>query len=217
MALFSAGEEAVTRDLLPLALLVGRERRVDDGLFVTAWMWEEGKHADFFDRYQQEVIEGTATTGSVGTRLIDVELSGAMDALLTDSSPAALARALSTYCLVVEGVLFDTGQGALEDALTARGLLPGLRAGLVLVNRDESRHVAYGLHTLRRLIADDPSLTDVVIGRARELNPLVTALADDVIIRFGSRPFELSYTAREPEQRLRGLLERLAGGEEPEL
>jgi ribonucleoside-diphosphate reductase beta chain len=198
-----------------LARVVAREGRLDDELFVTAWMWEEGKHADFFARYLHEVVG--AMPAPAGPRLFEVELSGSMNALLTDSTPAALARALSTYCLIVEGVLFDTGQGALEDALTARGLLPGLLTALVLVNRDESRHVAYGLHALRRLIARDPSVTGVVVERARELAPLVTALADDVIVRFGSRPFELSYTAREPEQRLRGLLERLAGDEEPAL
>jgi ribonucleoside-diphosphate reductase beta chain len=210
VTLFCRGEEAVTRDLLPFAAMVARQGRLDDELFVTAWLWEEGKHADFFDRYLHEVVGAIRPGGSQGARLFDVELSGVMNALLTDPSPAATARALSTYCLLVEGVLADTGQGALEEALEARGLLPGLRKGLVLINRDESRHVAYGFHFLRRLIGTDPSLTDVVAGRVRELTPLLTALTDSVIVRLGSRPFEISYTTREPEERVRGLLARLA-------
>jgi ribonucleoside-diphosphate reductase beta chain len=171
VALFSGGEEAVTRDLMPLALVVARERRLDDELFVTAWLWEEGKHADFFARYLAEIVGPAPEGRRPGARLFDVELSGAMNALLTDSSSTARARALSTYCLLVEGVLADTGQGALDEALEARGLLPGLRAGLVLVNRDESRHVAYGLHFLRRLIAAEPAMLGVVTDRVRELTP----------------------------------------------
>ena len=214
VTLYSRGEEAVTRDLLPFAAVVARQGRLDDELFVTAWLWEEGKHADFFDRYLSEVVgSGPAAHGRLGERLFDVELSGAMNALSTDPSAAATARALSTYCLLVEGVLADTGQGALEEALKARNLLPGLREGLVLVNRDESRHVAYGFHVLRRLIAADPSLAGVVAGRVRELTPLLTAVADSVIVTLGSRPFEISYTTREPEQRVQGLLQRLATGD----
>ncbi len=216
VALFSRGEEAVTRDLLPFAGVVARQGRPDDELFVTAWLWEEGKHADFFDRYLHEVVDARPVDDRPqGARLFDVELSDAMNALSTDSSPAATARALSTYCLLVEGVLADTGQGALEEALEARNLLPGLREGLILVNRDESRHVAYGLHVLRRLIGADPSILSVITERVRELTPLVTALTDNVIVRFGSTPFDLSYTPKEPGQRLRGLLDRLAAGDDP--
>src|SRR2546429_1697974 len=39
LSLFLAGEEAVTRDLLPLAFVVANEGRFDDELFVTAWLW----------------------------------------------------------------------------------------------------------------------------------------------------------------------------------
>src|SRR5436190_15720420 len=107
--MFGAGEEAVTRDLLPLALVVASERRFDDELFVTAWLWEEGKHAGFFRRFHHEVV-GEEPPVEARPRhferlLLEQELPQAMNRLLVDSSPAAQARALTTYCLIVEGVL----------------------------------------------------------------------------------------------------------------
>src|SRR5207302_242308 len=102
-------------------------------------------------------------------RRLDDELAGDMHRLLVDASPPAQARAFTTYCLLLEGVLADTGQRVLEDALGVRGILPGLQEALVLVNRDESRHVAYGLHVLRRLIAADTRVAEVVHARIEEL------------------------------------------------
>src|ERR671935_546130 len=43
-ALFQAGEESVVLDLLPLLLVAACEGRLEDELFLTAFLWEEGKH-----------------------------------------------------------------------------------------------------------------------------------------------------------------------------
>lgn len=193
--------------------MVGNEERLDDELFVTAWLWEEGKHTDFFRRFLDEVTGEEAAVDpderQLERRLLEGELRGSMQRLLTDASPTALAQALTTYCLIVEGVLADTGQRVLEEALEARDLLPGLRAGLVLVNRDESRHVAYGLHVLKRLMETDAAVADAVRKRVEELTPLVTRVADAIMIRYETRPFGLSYALREPIKRLVDQLERL--------
>jgi ribonucleoside-diphosphate reductase beta chain len=212
--MFGAGEEAVTRDLLPLAFDVASERRLGDELFVTAWLWEEGKHADFFRRFHDEVVGEEPSVSPRARQLqrlvLEQELPQAMNRLLADPSPAAQARALTTYCLIVEGVLADTGQRVFEEALEANDLLPGLRAGLQLVNRDESRHVAYGLHVLRRLIDADSAIEDVVIARARELGPAAKALVDAVVLQFETRPFGISDALQNPAARFLGQLERLA-------
>jgi len=212
-SLFFAGEEAVTRDLLPVAFVVGNERRLDDELFVTAWLWEEGKHADFFRRFLDDVVGEDIPLDpqkrQLEQRLFDVELSQSMRRLFVDPSAHALARALTTYCLLVEGVLADTGQRVLEEALETRDLLPGLRTGLQLINRDEARHVAYGLHVLKRLMEADLSVAQAVHQRVEELTPLVTTLADSIVLRYETRPFGLSYALREPIQRLLAQLERL--------
>src|SRR5581483_692761 len=54
---FVAGEEAVTLDLLPLVLAIAREGRLEEELFLTTFLWEEGKHADFFSRWLREVAD----------------------------------------------------------------------------------------------------------------------------------------------------------------
>ncbi len=113
-------------------------------------------------------------------QLFDVELPNAMNALLEDQSPAAIARASVTYNMVIEGVLAETGYHNYHRSLAVNGLMPGLCAGLVNIKRDESRHIAYGVYLLSRLVADDPSVWEVIEERMAELRPLI-----DAIIRSG--------------------------------
>ena len=54
-ALFQAGEEAVTGDILPLLLAISREGRVEEELYLTTFLFEEAKHTDFFRRFLDEV------------------------------------------------------------------------------------------------------------------------------------------------------------------
>lgn len=159
-AVFSVGEEAVTRDLLPYAALVAREGRLDDELFVSAWLREEEKHTDFFLRFVAGVAPESGDLSPLltvgGRRIFEEELPRVMSALHADGSPPAQVRALVTYCLVVEGLMAETGHAVLGGLLADPEVMPGLRRGLALVRRDESRHVAYGMHTLCRLLRFSP-------------------------------------------------------------
>ena len=49
-ASFAAGEEAVTLDLLPLMQAITRRGLCEESIYLTSFLWEEAKHADFFDR-----------------------------------------------------------------------------------------------------------------------------------------------------------------------
>jgi ribonucleoside-diphosphate reductase beta chain len=170
-AVFSVGEEAVSRDLLPYASLVARGRLLDDELFVTAWLWEEGKHTDFFLRFLADVHPGEDDLGPLLTvsnrRIFEHELPQAMAAL--DGSPETLVRALVTYCLIVEGLMAETGHAVFAHLLTADGSMPGLRKGLALVRRDESRHVAYGMYALFRALRPHPDLAGIARLQAQRL------------------------------------------------
>ena len=68
--------------------------------------------------------------------------------------------------MLLEGVVFDAGQQALLDDL-ADGALPGVRAGVERVERDERWHVGFGL---RCLIETRPSaeILDALLERAEE-------------------------------------------------
>ena len=179
---FLAGEEAVTLDLLPLILAIAREGRLEEEMFLTTFLFEEAKHTDFFSRWVREVAGSPKLPRAPepSVQLFDVELPRAMNALLDDSSPVALARASVTYNMVIEGVLAETGYHNYHQSLALNGLMPGLCAGLVNIKRDESRHIAYGVYLLSRLVAEDPSVWDAIEQRMGELRPLV-----DAIIRSG--------------------------------
>jgi len=134
-SLFVAGEEAVTLDLLPLVLAVARERRLEEELYLTTFLFEEGKHTQFFRRFLDEVAGSPAGLarfhGESYRQLFEVELPRAMHALLDDASPAAQTRASVTYNLIVEGVLAETGYHSYFEALEARGLCRACAKGCV--------------------------------------------------------------------------------------
>ncbi len=179
---FVTGEEAVTLDLLPLVLAIAKEGRLEEELYLTTFLFEEGKHTDFFSRWLREVAGNPPLPEAPEPyrRLFDVELQQSMNALLEDSSPAAVARASVTYNMIVEGVLAETGYQSYYRSLAVNKLMPGLCEGLVHIKRDESRHIAYGVYLLSRLVAEDPAIWDVIEERMAELQPLV-----DEIIRSG--------------------------------
>ncbi len=210
-ARFLGGEEAVTLDLLPLVLAIARQGRLEEEVFLTTFLFEEAKHTDFFSRWLREVVDAPRLPGApeASVQLFDVELPNAMNALLEDQSPAAIARASVTYNMVIEGVLAETGYQNYHRSLAVNGLMPGLCAGLVHIKRDESRHIAYGVYLLSRLVAEDPSVWDVIEERMAELRPLVDEIITagyeaypDGVSPFGLRADEFSeYAARQFRKR----------------
>ena len=120
------------------------------------------------------------------------ELPAAMSALRVDASPAAQARAVVTYTMIVEGVLAETGYYSYFEALEQNDLLPGLRAGVAKLKQDESRHIAYGMYLLARLIAADPGLWPGVEARMNELLPLALGVVEESLSPYPEPPFGLA-------------------------
>jgi ribonucleoside-diphosphate reductase beta chain len=179
LALFQAGEEAVTLELLPLIEVIASEGRIEEEMFLTSFLWEEAKHVEFFRRWLDDVPEARGDLWGYVTpsyeRLFVDELPVSMQALRTDRSPAAQIRASTTYNMIIEGMLAETGYVGFRRSLQANGLLPGLLAGITLLARDESRHIRYGVYLLNRLIASTPDGWEVMNARMNEL--LVPAMA----------------------------------------
>ncbi|GCE22354.1 ribonucleotide-diphosphate reductase [Dictyobacter kobayashii] len=174
MIAFQAGEEAVTLDLLPLIMAIAREGRLEEEMFLTTFLWEEAKHTEFFRRVLDEVLreqndlhEGRSSSG--GRDIFAHELPRTMNLLLTDPSPVNQARASVLYNMIVEGVLAETGYFSFARMLDEGNIMPGFRQGIGLIKRDESRHIAYGVFLISRLVAQDPDLWPVVEGRMHEL------------------------------------------------
>jgi ribonucleoside-diphosphate reductase beta chain len=55
-AMFQAGEEAVTLDLLPLIMVIAQEGHLEEEMYLTTFLFEEAKHTDFFQRMLDEII-----------------------------------------------------------------------------------------------------------------------------------------------------------------
>jgi ribonucleoside-diphosphate reductase beta chain len=195
LALFGAGEEAVTEDLAPLSVALDD---VDDQMFIASQLYEEAKHTQFFDRYWREVIYPVAEANGyekvppTDQRFFPdgyVELfdrtEAAMERLLTDDTPENRVRAYCHYHLVVESVLAQTGYYGIttvmgpeaDDAVSRPDAdtphLPGLVKGINFIRSDEGRHVGFGMQKVQAHIADDGVDEAVVQEILQELMPLV--------------------------------------------
>ncbi len=196
LGLFMNGEAAVTHDLAPLLIALKREGgHMEEEMFLTAQLFEEAKHVEFFDRVIVDVLsestDVTVLAGAAYQQLFDT-LNQSLDALLIDHSPAAQARAVATYHMIVEGVLAETSYYAIFQALRNRQLMGGFTRGLELVQRDEARHIAFGIHLLTRLIRADNTLWPVIEEQLNLLLPLAQGVFVEVLSDFAPDiPFDL--------------------------
>ncbi|HEX4206618.1 MAG TPA: R2-like ligand-binding oxidase [Ktedonobacteraceae bacterium] len=198
-ALFQAGEECVTLDLLPLMLSIAQDGNLEEEMFLTTFLWEEAKHTEFFRRFLDEVVQERVDLhhyhGPSYHKIFYEELPQTMNALLHDHSPAAQLRASVTYNMIVEGVLAETGYQGYFDSLNANNTMPGLRQGINNLKRDESRHIAYGVFLISRLVAQHPELWSVVEDRMNELLPYALGVVQESNIYHEGeeQPFSLDY------------------------
>lgn len=178
---FFIGEFSVTETLAPLAHAAPDK---DAQLFLCTQLADEARHSLFFYRYL-EMVDGTndstesklesawleASDGQV--ELFDRRLRSLTDRVRLDPSDlAAWYKAITLYHLVLEGVLATSGQRVMLRLAKYFNELPILTQGLTSVSRDESRHVAFGVHALRQAVAD--RYADNVLGVVNEsINPLV--------------------------------------------
>jgi ribonucleoside-diphosphate reductase beta chain len=114
---------------------------------------------------------------------------------------AGLGEGVALYHMLLEGMVFDSGQRALLDDL-ADGALPGVREGVEHVELDERWHIGFGL---RCLIEAQPS---------PELLADLLAQAEDAAAAWGDAvpPATRDHVARMCAHRLSvaGLIERRA-------
>ena len=200
LSMFVAGEEAVTLDLLPLIQTIAQEGRIEEEMYLTTFLFEEAKHTDFFRRFMDEVaFSSPLGMGSDLSRfhgdnyrqLFYESLPDALNALRSDPSPASQIRASVTYNMVVEGVLAETGYQAFFTMLERNDLCPGLRKGIGLLKQDESRHIAYGVYLLSRLMAEHPDEWDNLQMQMNILLPSAIGVIGDAFARYEVVPFGL--------------------------
>jgi ribonucleoside-diphosphate reductase beta chain len=194
-AMFQAGEEAVTLDLLPLISAIARENRLEEELFLTTFLFEEAKHVDFFNRFLTEVVGSDCDLSRYHTeayRQIFYEaLPQTLGRLETDASPEAQLKASLTYNMVVEGMLAETGYHTYFTVLEARDIMPGQREGIRLLKQDESRHIAYGIFLLSRLLVEHDDLWPVLEETMNDLLMPAIGVIGDAFAAYDPIPFGL--------------------------
>ena len=195
-SMFMGGEEAVTLDLLPLIQVVASEGRLEEEMFLTSFLWEEAKHVEAFRRFVDEV---TGETGDLSRfhgdnyrQIFEKELPGSLNRLREDSSPVAQAEASVTYNMIVEGVLAETGYHAYFEMLQRQDMMPGMREIVGKLKQDESRHLAYGVFLLSRLVAEHgDEVWNKIDERMNQLFPLAMGMIDEVFDAYDPVPFGL--------------------------
>ena len=194
-SVFQSGEEAVTLDLLPLIMTVANEGRIEEEMYLTTFLWEEAKHTDFFNRW---LIEVAGNPGDLSHYHLDSYRAIVYEALPTalyrlrvDASPSAQVQASVTYNMIVEGVLAETGYHIYYQTLRARGVMPATTKGIDLLKQDESRHIAYGIYLLSRLIAVDDSLWEVAESTLNTLLVPAVNVIQEAFACYNPMPFDL--------------------------
>jgi ribonucleoside-diphosphate reductase beta chain len=222
---FYVGEERVTADLAPF-LAAAPSGEIE--LFLATQLVDEARHAAFFDRFGAEVM--CLTADDLRGRMREVERillppwrevfdDGLRDvARRIDARPDDLdlfVEGIATYHMVVEGFLAVTGQTLIRDYMLEHSLYPGFCEGFGLVERDEHRHLAFGVRFLRDAIDADPrhrgTVERVVMGLAPRAAhvfapPYVTDPRDYVSYGYTSRQiYGLAYRTLRRRMRVLGI------------
>jgi len=181
---FFLGEERVTVELLPFAMGAPSH---EAQAFLTTQISDEAKHMVFFDRFYREVLGASAATigdmlqtqrhnvNEDWERLFNGILHDCAERLRKDPSDfAALVRGITVYMIVIEGTLALTGARFIIRSLKERSWFPGFTAGFTAVNRDESRHVGFGVKFLADAIQADPANARIIEDTLKETLPIAT-------------------------------------------
>src|SRR3954471_20671399 len=189
---FFLGEERVTTELLPFAIAApSHEARA----FLATQISDEAKHMVFFDRFYREVLGVDAETLTKNVEAqrpkMNQEYGELFDGILHDCAETlrrhptdmdALVRGVTVYMIVIEGTLALTGARFIIRTLKERDWMPGFRQGFTAVNRDESRHVGFGVKFLADSIKQDESHKDTIQDTLEETLPVGTlALAPPMV------------------------------------
>src|SRR5690349_2895756 len=152
---FYVGEERVTADLAPF-LQAAPTGEIE--LFLATQLVDEARHAAFFDRFGAEVMCLSADDFRGRMREVEQILLSPWREVFDDGLRNVAQRiqakpddldlfveGIATYHMVVEGFLAVTGQTLIRDYMLEHSMYPGFCEGFGLVERDEHRHVAFGV------------------------------------------------------------------------
>jgi ribonucleoside-diphosphate reductase beta chain len=178
---FYIGEERVTADLAPF-LLAAPSGEVE--IFLATQLVDEARHAAFFDRFGAEVL--ALEKDDLRGRMLELQqrMEGAWFDVFDDglretanrikANPDDLdlfVEGITTYHMVIEGVLAMTGQRFILKYMEDHSAYPGFTKGFSLVEQDEHRHIAFGVRFLKDMVDSDPRYGDIIMRCIEDLVP----------------------------------------------
>jgi ribonucleoside-diphosphate reductase beta chain len=179
---FFLGEERVTVELLPFAIAAPN---LESQVFLTTQISDEAKHVVFWNGFYREVLgvdaDGLGEMVSKQRYVVNKDWETLFNGILHDcaerlrkdpSDFPALVRGVTVYMIVIEGMLALTAARFMIKSLKKRDWFPGFTAGFTAVNRDESRHVGFGVKFLADAIMDDRANAKVVEETLKECLPV---------------------------------------------
>lgn len=181
ISFFYSAEEAVTHDILPLIYAISKTGHFEEEMYLTTFLFEEAKHADFFSLMLQNVgikRELNSLHTPAYRKLFDELLPETMGRLMVDQSPEAIADAAVVYNMFAEGILAESGYWSFYESLVNIGKMPGLLEGITNIKRDESRHIGFGTFLLQRLISENDNMLFYVLNKLQGLMPLAIEMSE---------------------------------------
>ena len=179
---FFLGEERVTLELLPFALAAPTH---EAKVFLTTQISDEAKHTVFWDGFYREVfgVDAAGLGGMIDRQryVVNKDWETLFNGILHEcaenlrkdpSNFDDLVRGVTVYMVVIEGMLALTAARFMIKSLKEKDAFPGFVQGFTAVNRDESRHVGFGVKFLADAIKDDPANAKIVEGTLKECLPV---------------------------------------------
>jgi ribonucleoside-diphosphate reductase beta chain len=165
--------------------LVGAHGSEEEATFLATQQVDEARHMQFYARFQNEVVSEPALIATHVERarqqlspsfrtIFDDKLVAAHERLVASPGDVAAKVAFVTiYHLVLEATLGLTTFEFATRFMNRESLLGGFVTGYSRIHHDEHRHISYGMWFLRRAIAEDSDIGDVMRQILRELLPVV--------------------------------------------
>jgi ribonucleoside-diphosphate reductase beta chain len=157
-SLFTAGEEAVARDILPLAHAMELLGKVEEVLYLNQFALEEAKHVEAFRRFLDSIgiesVEKYTIENEPYRKLFYEVLPNDMWRLYYEPTPENIVRAVTTYNMVVEGIAAEVGYFVWKIFCERFKILPGMLRTVKYIATDESRHIAFGVYIIALMISE---------------------------------------------------------------
>ena len=199
---FFAGEQAVAENLVPMLEAAWALERFDWLMYLSTFVMEECKHAEFFAQWHERVpgilepdelapyfIQREKTVDPTGRfELKEVvheglpryarEVTAAVQAGDREQIERAFLRYLTLYNGHVEGVLTMPSYEIVVDTCTAWDALPALKQGYRRIMSDEGRHITFGTSAVRAILVDHPDWEPVVHDVFDEFRGTIVGLVE---------------------------------------